>query len=111
MCDSNPARDVGIVCDVLLGPAAVNLSDTNGRYGWLICEATNYDPHDQIVTLDVQISNPPADCSQADILILPGQATFVLTGNETKFIVERIRIECHAVGQTPPGITTPRCTS
>ncbi len=95
VCDPNPARDAGITCDVLLGPAAVNLSDTNGRYGWLVCEATNYDPDDQRVTVSVTLSTPPADCTQADVQILPGQTEFILLGGESKYIVERIRLECH----------------
>jgi len=107
-CDDNPDHDVGITCDVLLGPAAVNLSDTNGRYGWLVCEVTNNDPDDARVTISVTLTNAPAGCSQVDVMILPGQASFVLLANETKAVVERVRIECHASGQTPPGTATPQ---
>lgn len=95
VCDNNNG-DTGLICDVVLGPAAVNLSDTNGRYGWIVCEATNNSPQDASVTLTVTISNPPADCTQSDVLVLPGLSTFILFGNETKFLVERVRIECHA---------------
>lgn len=107
-CDENPARDAGISCEVLLGPAAVNLSDTNGRYGWHVCEISNNDSHDQRVTVSVTLSNPPGDCDQDDVQILPGQSTFVMLGNETKYVVERIRLECHAPGQEPPGTVDPQ---
>jgi hypothetical protein len=94
-CDPNPTPDVGIECDVLLGPAAVNLSDNNGRYGWLICKVTNNDPHNMRVTINVTLSDAPIGCDQVDVQIIPGQTTFILLGNEMKTVVERIRIECH----------------
>jgi hypothetical protein len=95
-CDDNPSHDVSLTCDVVLGPAAVNLSDDNGRYGWIVCAASNNDGPDAVITLDVTISDAPADCEQEDILVLPGQASFVLFAGETKYLVERVRLECHA---------------
>jgi hypothetical protein len=110
ICDDTPSKtDVEFNCVVMLGPAAVNLSDTNGRYGWLVCEATNLDLADDArVTVSVTISDAPDDCTQEDIMILPGQDTFILLSGETKSIVERIRLECHAPGQTPAGIVDPQ---
>ena len=95
VCDNN-AGSSELLCDVVLGPAAVNLSDTNGRYGWIVCEAWNNSAEDARVTLSVTISSPPADCTQEDVLVLPGLSTFILFGGEHKFLVERVRIECHA---------------
>jgi hypothetical protein len=91
-CDGD---DKMITCDVLLGPAAVNLSDNNGRYGWLICSVWNMGPDDQVITISVTLSNPPAGCTQVDVQILPGQSTFIILGGEHKTVVERIRLECH----------------
>jgi hypothetical protein len=94
-CDDVPAPDVQLDCPVMLGPAAVNLSDNNGRYGWVICQVTNNDG-DARVTIDANISTAPNGCTQTDALILPGQSTFILLGDETKSVVERVRLECHA---------------
>lgn len=97
-CDGD---DKTIVCDVLLGPAAINISDNNGRYGFLICKVTNNGQDDQQITISVTLSNPPAGCSppngeQVDVQLLPGQSTFIILGGEVKTVVERIHIECHA---------------
>jgi hypothetical protein len=95
VCDPNPARDAGIQCEVLLGPAAVNLSDDYGRYGWVVCTVINNDDHEQRVTIDVTLSDAPAGCIQEDVLMIPGLPTFVLLAGEEKTIVERINLECH----------------
>lgn len=95
-CDDRPFHDVGLDCPILLGPAAVNLSDNNGRYAWLVCEASNNAPWDARVTVTVTLSTPPTGCDQVDVQMLPGLETFILLGDETKTIVERIFIECHA---------------
>jgi len=94
-CDPYPIHDVELTCPVVLGPAAVNLTDTNGRYGWVVCQVVNTGSDDALVTLDVTISAPPNGCTQVDSLILPGQEQFVLLKGEEKSVVERIRLECH----------------
>lgn len=95
-CDPSPRHDVSLTIDTILGPAAVNLSDTNGRYAWIVASASNNEPEDALVTVNVTLSTPPTGCDQVDVQILPGQTSFILLGSEQKFIVERLRIECHS---------------
>jgi hypothetical protein len=83
-----------------VGPAAVNLSDTNGRYMWVICEIGNVTNEAEQVTITTAanlISGAlPAGCTRTAALILPGQTTFTLAPHEQKMIVFRVRYECHA---------------
>jgi hypothetical protein len=116
VCDPypfNPPHDV-VVKDqnfVVIGPAAINLSDTNGRYMWIIAEVGNHSgpPHTENVTVNLTIAgtvpngctrtpldNNPADGKLNEAMILPGQDTFTMTGNEQKFVVYRVRYECHS---------------
>ena len=95
-CDPQPKHDVSLTCDVLLGPAAVNLSDTNGRIGWLVCEATNNEPYDARVTVTSSLSTPPEGCTQTNLRFLLPQETFILLGDQQRYLVERIRLECHS---------------
>ncbi|NIO30911.1 MAG: hypothetical protein GTN75_03830, partial [Gemmatimonadetes bacterium] len=78
-----------------LGPAAVNLSDTNGRYGFVICTINNADATDARVTISDTISAAPNGCEQEHALVLPGQLSFIVLGGEVKSVVERVRLECH----------------
>jgi hypothetical protein len=96
VCDAEPQHDVSIDCPVILGPAAVNLSDNNGRFGWVICLASNNEPYDARVTVDITISAPPEGCAQTNVRFLLPQETFILLGNQQRYLVERIRLECHA---------------
>ncbi|MEX1193649.1 MAG: hypothetical protein WD904_09990 [Dehalococcoidia bacterium] len=83
----------------VLGPAAINLSDDNGRYAWVIGEMGNISDDVQQVSISISITYSPAlpaGC-EADVdLILPGQDTFLMLANEQKFQVFRVRFECHA---------------
>jgi hypothetical protein len=115
-CDSypnNPPHD-DVVKDqnfIVIGPAAINLSDTNGRYMWIIAEIGNHSgpPHTDSVTIHLTIAgavpagctrtpldNAPADGFLDEAQILPGQNTFLLAPMEQKFVVYRLRYECHA---------------
>jgi hypothetical protein len=89
------------------GPAPVNLSDTVGSYLWAICEIGNLETDPLTVTIDFTTSGLPdedednngdtiPDCVQDDVTILPGASTFVMAGEEQKFLVFRARLECHA---------------
>ena len=82
---------------IVLGPAAVNLSDTNGRYMWVLAEIGNFTNHVETVTI-AQTLTPSSitDCTVNPQQILPGQATFELTAGEQKFVVFRTRFECHS---------------
>jgi hypothetical protein len=96
VCDDTPDHDVGVKYCILVGPAAVNLSDTNGRYMWIICEVGNFSDHDELVSVSMSILEAvPAGCTRITTLILPGQLTFILASGEQKFIVWRVRYECH----------------
>jgi hypothetical protein len=96
-CDSTPTHDVGVKYIVLIGPAAVNLSDTNGRYMWVMAEVGNFSSHNELVTVSISIAEAvPTGCTRTIVLILPGQAQFILIVGEQKFIVWRVRYECHA---------------
>jgi hypothetical protein len=97
VCDPFDDHDVGVKYIILVGPAAVNLSDTNGRYMWVIAEVGNFSDHDELVTVSMSIAEAvPAGCTRAIVLILPGQLQFVLYEGEQKMIVWRVRYECHA---------------
>ena len=97
VCDSTPEHDVLVKYIILVGPAAVNLSDTNGRYMWVIAEVGNNSNHAELVTVSMSIAEPvPAGCTRAEVMILPGQTQFVMAAGEQKFIVWRVRYECHS---------------
>jgi hypothetical protein len=92
-CDTT--HNVSLDCPVMLGPAAVNLSDNNGRYGWIVCTINNAGEGDSKVTVSSTITNPPAGCTQDYDMVLPGQPTFIVLDGEVKSLVQRIRLECH----------------
>ncbi len=99
-CDDTPSHDV-VVKDqnfIVIGPAAINLTDTNGRYMWVIAEVGNHtDPaHVETVDIGLDISpDVPDGCTRDAQQILPGQARFLMSENEQKFVVFRVRYECH----------------
>ena len=62
------------------GPAPVNISDTQGKYLWTICEIGNTSSMDEVVTISLDVAGVPAGCDMLQQLILPGQDTFVLEG-------------------------------
>jgi hypothetical protein len=81
----------------LVGPAAINLSDTNGRYMWVISEIGNFSNHIDSVLISIAITpNVPAGCTRTIVQILPGQTTFLMASKEQKFLVWRVRYECHS---------------
>ncbi|MDO8614941.1 MAG: hypothetical protein Q7T33_04295 [Dehalococcoidia bacterium] len=114
-CDPDPLRPPhdDVVKDqnfIAIGPAAINLSDTNGRYMWIIAEIGNHSggpPHIDNVTVNLTVTgglggctrtpldNAPADGFLNEALILPGQSTFEMAPLEQKFVVYRLRYECH----------------
>jgi hypothetical protein len=93
------ARDVLVDKFLLLvGPAAVNLSDTNGRYMWIITEIGNLNTGSpELVHISMSIAEPvPAGCTRTEALIIPGARQFFLAAGEQKTIVWRVRYECHS---------------
>jgi hypothetical protein len=99
VCDPVPTHDVGVKYVILVGPAAVNLSDNNGRYMWVIAEIGNFTlpPHVELVHISLTIAEAvPAGCTRTIAQILPGQAQFTLLPLEQKVLVWRVRYECHS---------------
>jgi hypothetical protein len=101
-CDPVPYHDVGVKYVILVGPAAINLSDTNGRYMWVIAEIGNFSTHTELVHISLTITPAvPVGCVRTISLILPGQVQFTLlwsptSGGEQKILVWRVRYECHS---------------
>jgi len=116
-CRYNPNADqadsdgdgLGDVCDaeqILLvksclkfGPAPVNLGDSQGKYMWVVCEIGNPDDthgQDVVVTIDLEVDplDVPAGCTLDPQLILPGQASFVMTPGEQKWVLYRDGFWC-----------------
>jgi hypothetical protein len=82
---------------LLVGPAAVNLSDNNGRYMWVICEVGNLASDAELVHISMSIAeNVPNGCTRVISQVLPGQQQFFLAPGEQKVIVYRVRYECHS---------------
>jgi hypothetical protein len=126
-CDdfpNNPPHDVVVKYVLTIGPAAINLSDTVGRYMWIVAEVGNHSMPlvPETVTVSMNIAQGvPADCTRTptdgpdplssigeESMVLPGQSTFVMAGGEQKFLVWRLRYECHspATPQTFPQTVT-----
>ena len=64
---------------------------------WVIAEVGNNSNHAELVTVSMSIAEAvPAGCTRAIVMILPGQTQFVMAADEQKFIVWRVRYECHS---------------
>jgi len=105
VCDCTPDHDVTVKQIMVFGPAPINLSDTTGRYMWVIGEIGNVtaDPnnHDEIVDLIFTVLGNPG-CSENLQQILPGRSEFRLLEKEQKWVLFRARYECHE--PVDPGI-------
>jgi hypothetical protein len=95
VCDPTPSHDLIIKDCVKFGPAPANLSDTQGRYMWVICEIGNSEPYPEVAQMNLTVSGVPAGCSQVQQLVLPGQERFYMTALEQKWVLYRERYECH----------------
>jgi hypothetical protein len=98
-CDDTPFHDDGVkYCDKF-GPAPINLSDSVGSYMWVVCEIGNFSGHDDTVTIDFTVTgNLPVapGCVLTETLVIPGQNTFILLEDEQKFVLHRVKFECHS---------------
>jgi hypothetical protein len=98
-CDDTPDHDVLVKSIMVFGPAPLNLSDTNGRYMWVIAEIGNLRDYEEIVELIFTIDPDRIDGCLADPfapqLILPGHNPFKLMALEQKWVLYRTRFECH----------------
>jgi hypothetical protein len=107
-CDDTPSHDDGVKYCLKFGPAPINLSDNGGAYMWVLCEIGNFSGHDDSVVITSAASlltwTPPAGCTAATSLLIPGRTDFVLLEDEQKFVLYRTRFECHtpAIEQVIP---------
>ncbi len=99
-CDDTPNHDDGVKYCTKFGPAPVNLSDQGGSYMWVLCEIGNFSGHNDSVVITsasaLITSTLPNGCTKDPKLIIPGQTSFVLLKAEQKFILYRVKLECHA---------------
>ncbi len=96
-------HDLAVNYVTLVGPAAVNLSDTNGRYMWVLSAVRNASPHNELVNLNLTFNGDmPNGCERIVSLLLPGQTSFFMSPGEDKTVIWRVRYFCHtpAVPQT-----------
>jgi hypothetical protein len=113
-CDPIPAHDPQVISMVAYGPAPINLSDNVGRYLWVIGKI--YNPltknvsHDELVQIGLTLTIPTAmqGCTitspTSSGLIIPGsEGPFILRDQEAKWVLYRIRFECHA--SVPAGVS------
>jgi len=96
LCDPTPSHDLIIKDCVKFGPAPANLSDTQGRYMWVICEIGNGEPYPEVVEMSLSVTGAPLGCDQVQHLVLPGMESFYVTAEEQKWVLYRERFECHA---------------
>jgi len=96
VCDDTPYHDDEVKHIMVFGPAPINISDNTGRYMWIIGEIGNLTDHDDTVVLTLTITPPvPAGCDQDIQQILPGRSEFILLADEQKWVLFRVRYECH----------------
>ena len=110
VANNSAINNLTIVCDVeheilvqppiVLGPAPVNLSDTQGKFMWVIGFVDNVDiPLDQdlpeVVTVSLTVDGLPAGCDQVQTRILPPVSTLSINEGEKKPVLFRVNIVCH----------------
>jgi hypothetical protein len=96
LCDSTPDHEVVVKSCLKFGPAPANLSDTQKKYMWVICEIGNLDNYVNPAKITLTVTDPPAGCVATQQLILPGQDNFLMAPLEQKWILYRNSYECHA---------------
>jgi hypothetical protein len=105
-CDDNDFHDVTVKSLAIFGPAPLNLSDTTGRYMWVIGEIGNLSDHTETVQLNIAL-DPSAITGCLDFtpaLILPGHNPFTMPEGEQKWVLYRSRFECHEEDGAVAGI-------
>jgi hypothetical protein len=100
VCDTT--NDVVVKNCFKFGPAPSNLSDEQGRYMWAICQIGNNEALPMVVDITMDVTGAPAGCTQLEQLILPGLETFTMSPGEQKWILYRMRYECHT--PATPGV-------
>jgi hypothetical protein len=95
VCDPTPSHDLIVKDCVKFGPAPANLSDTQGKYMWVICEIGNSETYPEVAQMSLSVTGAPTGCMQVEQLVLPGQERFYMTALEQKWVLYRVRYECH----------------
>jgi hypothetical protein len=97
--DTTPDHDVATEALIVFGPAPVQISDTGGRYMWVIGKIVNLRGHLESVTVDLSLPEndwPPDGCSETPELILPGNVDPVfMMAYEDKWVLYRVHYVCH----------------
>jgi hypothetical protein len=99
-CDDDDYHDLTVKSLAIFGPAPLNLSDSTGRYMWVIGEIGNLSDHTEIAQLNITLDpSAIAGCLDfAPALILPGHNPFTMPAGEQKWVLYRSRFECHEPG-------------
>ena len=103
-------RETTVGDPIVLGPAPVNLSDTAGKYMWVIGFITNDlvpepldDPNDgdlpEVVDITLTVTGAPEGCDQSTTKILPPITPLSINEGETKPVLFRVFLECHDPAQ------------
>ncbi len=95
-------RDVGTSWIITLGPPPVAISNSVGRFMWLIAEAANYYPTYENVESRLQVYPSVTGCAINEQLVLPGRESMVVGPKERRIILYRVRFECHS--PAPPSV-------
>jgi hypothetical protein len=96
-------HDVAVNYVSLIGPAAINLSDTAGRYMWILAAIKNNSSHNEMARFGATFSGDlPVGCQRTETLVLPGQVTAVMAPGEQKTLIWRVRYQCHAPATPMP---------
>jgi hypothetical protein len=105
--ESGESHDVAVNYVSIYGPGAVNLSDTKGRYMWVVTEVQNHSDHPEAVALSINIDEPvPLGCERQIDLIMPGRPSLHLDAGQTFPVMWRVSYVCHGpampsvIGQT-----------
>ncbi|MEX0682686.1 MAG: hypothetical protein WD904_04125 [Dehalococcoidia bacterium] len=94
---SDGANDVGVNYVSLNWPSAANISDTNGRYMWVVAQIENFSDETEMVKVGMTIAEGvPTGCERGITLVMPGQTSMLIYAGESKTMVWRVRYECHS---------------
>jgi hypothetical protein len=92
-CETQSYHDVGTKACVVFGPAPANIGD-GASYMWVICEIGNFSNHQEQVSVALDVDDPPAACTEAPQLILPGLSNFWMVAGEQKWVLYRVGYNC-----------------
>jgi hypothetical protein len=80
----------------LFGPSPTPLSDSGGTYMWVMSSVKNPEAVGQNVVMRLGVPSAPSGCSKIEQRVLPGVDQFWLDAGQEKWVLYRVRWECHA---------------